>query len=743
LSVSLVPRKISLKLLLVQAPAIVFLGLVIIVLGPQGHKRQAIKALADKTGSIGRMISYTLGPAVYSGNTPAIREILSNAQNNRDLAFLIVADSRGETVASWNIEAAEGHHYLEAGNGILSADGKIYSMSFPVSYRDQQVGRLYLALSFDEELRDIAAIWKKLILAGIAIFGLGAAVVFLMGNLITRPLRRLTDTADRIARGDLTLRASVISEDEVGKLGRAFNTVVQNMERVRLTLEKRVDERTKELQAEIGERKRAEAALFESEKLFRSMVESLGEGVGIFDPQEQILFANPAAHAIFRVPDGSLHGSNMREYTRTEQYTAILEETQKRSKGETGKYEIEILRPDGSVAILLVTAIPRFGSDNAFSGSLAVFSDITERKKDEEAIKDANEKLNLTVRQLERRTTEMRLLSELYDQFQTCENEKEIFDFTSQYAKKLFPEESGVLYILNESRNVLEIAVSWGASPPKNEALVSEDCWALRRGKPYLLDGVGTGLICSHVENSGQSRAPYICIPIKAKAQALGLLHLRGDERFWGVEPSIVSDEGRFSAGRVRQPAESFAERISLALIYLQLSEKLRQQTLRDPLTGLFNRRFLEESLEKDIARGARQGYPTGVIMLDIDFFKHFNDNYGHEAGDLMLKALASSLLSCVRREDVVCRYGGEEFTIVLPGSPRDVVRRRAVMLQERVQSHKLEYLGQALGPITVSQGIAVCPDDGATGPLVLQAADRALLRAKKSGRNQIVVAWE
>jgi len=735
------PKKISYKLLLILAPIYVAFGLVIAVKGPRDLRRQAVGALVDKTWSIGRMIAHSLGPALFSTDTQTAQEIITSARRNQDLAFIVVADINEETVASWNIDSAGGRQYLRAGDGLLSADGRLYSASLPVSYQGQQVGRLYLAFSLDENLHNIASIKKNLILLGIAFFGV--ILAFLLSLLITRPLGRVAETADRIARGDMSRRAPVGGDDEVGRLARAFNTMIQNLEQTRLTLEKRVDERTKELQTEIGERRKAEAALHESEKLFRSMVESLGEGVGIFDPNEQIQFANPAAHAIFRVPDGSLHGSNMREYATPEHYAAILEETQKRRRGASGKYELEILRPDGSTAILLVTAIPRLELDGSFAGSLAVFADITERKKDEEAVKEANEKLEQTVRQLETRTAEMRLLSELYDSLQPCEHAREIFDLTGQYARKLFPDESGGVYVLDASRTSLQLEVSWGSSPPRVESFPPEDCWALRRGKPYLLDGEGAGLICSHVENSGPGRAPYICIPLMGQRKTLGLLHIRGDERFWKSASTLVFDEGRFSSGKIRQSAEGFAERIALALTYLELSEALRQKTVRDPLTGLFNRRYLEETFEREIARATRQGYPLGVIMLDIDYFKQFNDTYGHEAGDLMLKALAAFLHAHVRREDVVCRYGGEEFTIVLPGSSREVARQRAVMLQEKIEALKIDYLGHSLGPISLSQGVAVCPDDGETGPLVLKAADAALLRAKKSGRAQIFIAGE
>lgn len=180
-----------------------------------------------------------------------------------------------------------------------------------------------------------------------------------------------------------------------------------------------------------------------------------------------------------------------------------------------------------------------------------------------------------------------------------------------------------------------------------------------------------------------------------------------------------------------------------MALNNLRLSEKLRQQSIRDSLTGLFNRRYMEETLEREISRASRTGESVGLIMLDMDYFKQFNDNFGHEAGDLMLRALGQFLLANVRKEDVVCRYGGDEVLVILPGASLDITRKRASALVETSNALKIGYHHRTLGPISLSMGVAIFPDDGASGAEVLKAADAALLRAKKLGRNRVVVFRE
>jgi diguanylate cyclase (GGDEF)-like protein len=168
--------------------------------------------------------------------------------------------------------------------------------------------------------------------------------------------------------------------------------------------------------------------------------------------------------------------------------------------------------------------------------------------------------------------------------------------------------------------------------------------------------------------------------------------------------------------------------------------EALRVQAIRDPLTGLYNRRHMEEALGRELARAARGRLPLSVIMLDLDHFKRFNDTAGHPAGDVLLKQTATVIEARTRKEDVACRYGGEEFVLILPGMPFDVARRRADELRRAVGEASVEYGGQSLGSVTISVGLACYPQHGITGDELLSAADKALYCAKERGRNQVAV---
>jgi diguanylate cyclase (GGDEF)-like protein len=187
--------------------------------------------------------------------------------------------------------------------------------------------------------------------------------------------------------------------------------------------------------------------------------------------------------------------------------------------------------------------------------------------------------------------------------------------------------------------------------------------------------------------------------------------------------------------------AESLARQTSLALANLRLRETLFHQAVRDPLTNLFNRRYLEETLVRELARSRRQGIALGVIMIDLDNFKGFNDAFGHAVGDALLSSLARLLERHIRREDIACRFGGEEFTIILPGASLEVARQRAEQLREAISGLHVEDLNQSPVAVTASLGVAAFPDHGETDSEVLWAADAALLTAKAQGRNRVVVA--
>jgi diguanylate cyclase (GGDEF)-like protein len=294
---------------------------------------------------------------------------------------------------------------------------------------------------------------------------------------------------------------------------------------------------------------------------------------------------------------------------------------------------------------------------------------------------------------------------------------------------KFFPTlAGGALYMLNNSKNLFQEVGVWGKSLLSEKVFAPDECWALRRGRLHLVDDPGAEMCCRHVSQPLQ--AGCLCVPLMAQGEAMGILYLQAT----GLIPSDFKEP-------TVHIAATLAEGMALALANLKLREILRSQAIRDPLTGLFNRRYLEETLERELHRVKRLGSSLGVVMMDLDHFKEYNDTHGHEGGDAMLSAVGSLIKTHCREEDIPCRYGGEEFLLILSGASSEVTLGRAEKLRQAVKELQIQHRGRYINPTTMSLGVAVFPDQGATGEDLIRAADNALYLAKAEGRDRVVVA--
>lgn len=362
--------------------------------------------------------------------------------------------------------------------------------------------------------------------------------------------------------------------------------------------------------------------------------------------------------------------------------------------------------------------------------------DAAARRRAAAAEHELNEKLALGLAQVRQRNEEITVLSQMSSFLQTCANSEEACAAIARFGPQLFPTGTGAIYLLHASRNYVERVALWDhdAESGKREAgFPPADCWALRRGRLHAVGAQSAAMVCAHVARNGGTVRPYICAPMMAQGETLGLLHLQSGS---GGGPAVAAlFDGK------QQLAAAVAEQIALALSNLNLRETLRQQSVRDPLTGLYNRRFLEEAMDRELSRLERKNLPLSVIMIDVDNFKSFNDTFGHEAGDAVLRDLGGVLQRNVRGSDIACRYGGEEFTIILPEANIEIGRQRAEILREAVRELRLMHNGKSLGAVTLSLGVACFPEHGRRRDHLLQAADASLYEAKHRGRNCVVVS--
>ncbi len=356
-------------------------------------------------------------------------------------------------------------------------------------------------------------------------------------------------------------------------------------------------------------------------------------------------------------------------------------------------------------------------------GFAVTFRNVTTLKQSEQALQQLNQQLEDRVADLAQRHVEMVTLSEISDFLQACSTVEEACHTITNLVETLFPNCAGRIFITRASLNRLEMVSSWGRQLYSNTDFEPHRCWGLRRGRMHYVGQDRLSLRCHHVPANDATAT--LCVPMMAQGKTLGLLYL-------STETSGGLPESK------QQLARTLAEQVGMAIANLKLQETLQHQSIRDPLMGLYNRRYLEETLTQEMMRAQRKQRSIGVIMIDIDHFKQFNDTFGHDAGDFVLQQVGALLKENVRNSDIACRYGGEEMTLILPETTLAETAARAELLRAAISQLHPHHHGQGLGTITASFGVATFPQHGSTVSALIKAADEALYRAKAAGRNQV-----
>jgi diguanylate cyclase (GGDEF)-like protein len=349
------------------------------------------------------------------------------------------------------------------------------------------------------------------------------------------------------------------------------------------------------------------------------------------------------------------------------------------------------------------------------------------RQRGENLILKANRDLEESIQKLKEQADETSLLSTLRDELQLCVNLQEVYECARSGFSRLGPGTCGALCMTTNSRNIMETVISWGEIA-REDCHPPESCCSLRSGQLRWREPAGSEIHCGHFGDDCPER--YVCVPMLAHGDTLGLLYVQ--------YPTAES----MALARHRLPAlRQLLQLTGMAIASMRLRIKLEQQSIRDPLTNLFNRHFMEVALERELSLAARRSTMLAVMMLDIDHFKDFNDTHGHAAGDTVLQAVAEVCRETVRTEDIVCRYGGEELTIILPDIDPQAAFARAEGIRTAVAALRVSDGKESYGEVTMSIGIALYPNSGTSSEALLRRADQALYHAKRQGRDQVQLA--
>ena len=477
-----------------------------------------------------------------------------------------------------------------------------------------------------------------------------------------------------------------------------------------------------------------EESLRESEARGRAILDNAIDAIITIDHQGKIESCNSAACKIFGYGTNELVSLNVSELMPAEhgdRHSSYVNSYMRSGRARiigVGR-ELVARRKDGSeFPIELTVNELKLEGRSLFVGMVR---DVTKRKANEAQRDKLTKELTGRVEELNRLNEENATLSGLGSYLQACATLEEAYDVLLAHVRALFPNESGALYTLTESASATCV-ISWGDEKEiLSHPVQKHDCWAMRRGVVHETSDVRASLRCRHYNGIGAG--DQFCIPVMTQNGPVGLLTLH-------VPPV---EEGEHSVSRSRHNLSlmnGIADRLGPTLSGIELRTRLHEDSIRDPLTKLYNRRFMDESLRRELLRARRGQTPVSVIVLDLDNFKLINDEYGHDIGDKVLVMLAHQLTKSVREEDFVYRYGGEEFVIVLPGATLDIAQQRAEQACQAVRAMRVE-TGSTPLHVTISAGVATYPEHGTDHEQLIVQADKALYVAKESGRDRIELA--
>ncbi|HIK05556.1 MAG TPA: diguanylate cyclase [Trichormus sp. M33_DOE_039] len=347
--------------------------------------------------------------------------------------------------------------------------------------------------------------------------------------------------------------------------------------------------------------------------------------------------------------------------------------------------------------------------------------DVTESVEAQRVIADLNRQLEEKTLTLEFKNRQVTYLSDMVNMLYTCESEDEVYQVVALTCTKLFPSMSGCINIISNSKNYVEIKSFWGGEKKGKEVFSQSECWALRRGKLNLLSPQNLGLMCSHLLQP--VNGAHLCVPLLGQVEVIGFLHIHSLEEIGSEEQQI---------------AEIIARYLAFALNNLLMKQRLTHDNLRDRLTELFNPSYMQTITDQRLAEAERLGQSLGIVFLDIDNFKSYNSRYGHLTANIAIKALAKLLSKSIRSFDIPCRWGGDEFVIVMPNVTVATLTERVEQLRLDISQMQLKDGDQILESITASFGIAIS-EPGITVQDLLSRANQAMLEAKRTLKNQVI----
>lgn len=473
----------------------------------------------------------------------------------------------------------------------------------------------------------------------------------------------------------------------------------------------------------------------------QTLLRTISDGAAVFDDHGDVIAANELGEKVLADIDNEPSDDDWDP-------AGFFDGVTMEPLGREGRPEIQALsgEPIEEMRVLVrndtfdegevfsITARPIL-SEGTIVGAMAIYRDVSSEAWAEEELRSANSRLESYVGKLEETATELAQMTEMGDFLQSCITYSEFYEILGMFGKRIFQKEAGGVYLLSDDRTTVERVADWGDGVISETSFLPDECWALRRGRHHQALGQGESPRCRHLLPDSDDE--YLCVPMMAQGQALGILHLKINTK----APAGAGPGESPNFGARKRTITSVAEQIAGSLANLTLRETLSQQANKDPLTRLYNRRYLQQWLKRETANSKQRGMPLAVAMLDLDHFKKCNDTYGHAAADEVLKGVSSVCRRAVNGKGIAARFGGEEIVIALRDTSLEEARLVAEQIRVDIRALEVVFAGRRLAQNTGSFGVTALAPGEADPESLLQRADKALYRAKDHGRDRVEIA--
>ncbi|MDI9819134.1 MULTISPECIES: diguanylate cyclase [unclassified Legionella] len=464
-----------------------------------------------------------------------------------------------------------------------------------------------------------------------------------------------------------------------------------------------------------------------SEENFRNTIENAPIGMAIVSPEGKYIHANHTLQDILGYSTEELSNKNMLEITHSDDVPMTQDAMNKLIRGELriSHMEKRYIRKDESIIWAMESSTLIRDEQGSPVNFITQMKDVSDRVQSEEKMRQLNEKTIETLNELKLLEHDESLLNKLNRSLQICITAEEAYPRINLIAQDLFPDLNGGLSVYNKAVNQMETVVQWGKVQFLPKIFFPIDCFPIREANVHVVDNPHKSVPCAHYLSPPQGG--YMALPLMVQNDLIGVIHL-------------LALNGKKLTQHQQDMANSFGNIVKLAIANINLRVSLSELSLHDPLTNLYNRRYLNDILSRELIRIAREKNTLCVAMLDIDNFKKFNDIYSHLAGDEVLKLIGQLLKKSFRDNDISFRFGGEEFVVVLLSTTLNNALKIMDGFREKLKNTPIYFKGNLLPNITISIGVAEAPKHGATIDDIIKAADHALYEAKRAGKDRVVV---